>query len=247
MSGSRRDETPDSPPGAPTPGPKQRSDDGKQWGTIVREIAVSVLIVLVIAAILFGISGVWPPLVAVESDSMEPHINTGDLVFIVEADRFVNDGAVEGTGVVPADRANEHGQTAFDRPGDVIIFAPNGDGGETPIIHRAHLWVEEDENWYDRTDENLVGNADSCDDLSSCPAPHAGFITHGDNNAFYDQVQRDNDPVKADWILARAHLRIPWVGHLRLVLSEVLAFSIPAIVGAGHASNTRLKRASPPS
>lgn len=59
-------------------------------GTVayIRDIAGSALAVLLIGALLFGVSGVWPPMVAVESGSMEPHIQTGDLVFVMEEHRF---------------------------------------------------------------------------------------------------------------------------------------------------------------
>ena len=195
--------------------------------SMVRELALSVAIVLVIALILFAASGVWPPLVAVESDSMEPQIMTGDLVFIVEPDRYAATGAIDGTGVVPADIAKTHGHESFDGPGDVIVFAPNGDDDVTPVIHRAHLWVTEGENWYDRADSALIGEADDCDELNNCPAPHDGFITHGDNNQRYDQVQSQSTPVKGDWVIARGHIRVPWVGHVRLWLTELVGVALP--------------------
>lgn len=209
------------------PVPPEEEEPESPWSQVAREVAISVGVVLLIAAILFAASGVWPPLVAVESDSMEPQIMTGDLVFIVEADRFPSDDAIEGTGVVPADRGEEVGHEKFDRPGDVIIFAPNGNGEATPIIHRAQFWVEAEEDWFDRADPELIGSADDCDQLSSCPAPHGGFITHGDNNRFYDQIQEESAPVRSEWIVARASFRVPLVGHLRLVLADLLAFVAP--------------------
>lgn len=199
--------------------------------SIVRELLVSVLVVLLIAAILFGVSGVWPPLVAVESDSMEPNIMTGDLVFVVEADRFAGSGAIDGTGVVPRDVASSTGYERFDRPGDVIIFAPNGDGTATPIIHRAVFWVEPGDNWYNRADPDHVANADDCEELSHCPAPHGGFITLGDNNAHYDQVQEDSGPVQPDWIIARAHRRIPILGRVRLLFEGMFGSLVPLVGG----------------
>lgn len=198
---------------------------------IIRELLISVVVVMLIVAILFGISGVWPPLVAVESDSMETQIMTGDMVFIVEPDRFAHPDAGGDIGVVPADEAETLGYERFDRYGDVIIFAPNGDRDRTPIIHRAHFWVTEGEDWYHRADEDLIRSADNCDELSHCPAPHDGFITHGDNNAFYDQVQDDSAPVKADWVIARAQLRIPVIGRIRLLFDDMFAMAFP---GFGH-------------
>lgn len=41
----------------------------------------------VVAATLFAVSGVWPPMVAVESGSMAPSLRTGDLVVASATDR----------------------------------------------------------------------------------------------------------------------------------------------------------------
>jgi len=161
----------------------------------LRDVVTSVVIVAGIGVLLFAASGVWPPMVAVESGSMEPNMERGDLVFIVDNDRFVPDGAVENageaTGVVPADVAERHDRTKFGGHGDVVVFTPNGNDRQTPIIHRAMFWVEDGENWYDRADQAAIGGAADCEELNHCPAPHAGFITKGDNeltNANYDQT-----------------------------------------------------------
>lgn len=193
--------------------------------SMARDLFLSIAIVLVIAMLLFATTGVWPPLVAVESDSMEEQIMTGDLVIIVEPDRFAHDDAVHGTGVVPAETAEESGYERFDRPGDVIIFAPNGDRGETPIIHRAIFWVDEGEDWIEKADAAHLGGASSCDQITNCPAPNDGFITHGDNNGIYDQVRGDSKPVKPEWVDARAQYRVPWIGNLRLYLGDFFAAS----------------------
>src|SRR6056297_1555314 len=47
---------------------------------LVRDVASSVAIVAVVGLLLFAVSGLWPPLVAVESPSMEPNMHTGDLI-----------------------------------------------------------------------------------------------------------------------------------------------------------------------
>lgn len=187
----------------------------------LREVLATVLTVALVGVLLFAISGVWPPLVAVESGSMEPHMSRGDLVFIVEADRYGGRLAVEGTGVVPADVAAAADYTKFGGPGDVIVYRPNGDGG-TPIIHRARFWVSEGENWYDRADPNAL-RADSCRELRHCPAPHSGFITRGDANRYYDQSNAAgiSAPVRPAWIRGTAEVRIPWLGYVRLGASEL--------------------------
>jgi signal peptidase len=145
---------------------------------------------------------------------MEPHIDTGDLVFVMEEDRFPGPDARHG--VTTADQSDSY--VRFEQSGDVIVYAPDGNTGTTPIIHRAMLWVDDGENWYDRADPDAVGSADSCADLRNCPAPYAGFITKGDNNARYDQVGSAviSDPVKPEWIVGTAELRVPFLGQIRL-------------------------------
>ncbi|WEL16188.1 Signal peptidase I [Halorhabdus sp. SVX81] len=179
----------------------------------------SVLIVVMIGGFLFATSGVWSPVVAVESGSMQPHMDVGDTVFVMEDGRFPGPGSQGESGVVTAHTGRKTGYRTFGGYGDVIVYQPDGNETATPIIHRAMLWVENEENWYDRADSTAIGNADSCAELVNCPAPHAGFITKGDNtvtNSRYDQVIGISDPVKPKWIVGTAEVGVPWLGQLRL-------------------------------
>jgi len=200
------------------------SDDAE--AIFIREFVGSVLVVLVIGMLLFAISGVWPPMVAVKSGSMEPQMERGDLVFVMEEHRFPPKASVGGTGIATHQSGSETGYRRFGNYGDVIIYRKNGDPRATPIIHRARFWVDDGENWYDRADESFV-NGGSCEAIRNCPAPHAGFITKGDNNDQYDQVSGISDPVKPGWVKGTAELRIPWLGHIRLELSELVASPSP--------------------
>jgi signal peptidase len=200
----------------------------------VRETVVSLLIVLAVGFLLFAVSGVWPPLVAVESDSMEPHLHKGDLVLVMEEHRLDPAFATGDTGIVTAETGVEEGYTQFGGPGDVIVYRPYGSESATPIIHRAHLWVEDDEDWYDRADPAYV-QADSCAELTACPAPSEGFITKGDNpvtNDYYDQTRGISTVVKPEWVEGTAVLRIPWLGWIRLAASEFRLPGVPAALGA---------------
>ena len=191
--------------------------------TIARDVLSSVAIVGLVALLLFGVSGIWPPLVAVESGSMEPNMYRGDLIFVVEEERFVSDGAVAGTGIVTREHGQETDYTKFGNPGDVIVFRPNGDPTQTPVIHRAYFWVENNERWVEtKANEELVGDA-TCQEVPNCPAPHAGFITKGDNNPGYDQTGGGaaTTVVKPEWITGKAQYRIPWLGHVRLTIDRL--------------------------
>lgn len=215
-------------PNGPPRGPAGRDDgpDGIRGivhtlrtagGTIgvVREVLSTAALVLLIGGLLFAVSGVWPPMVAIKSGSMEPHMSQGDLVFIVDDERLAADGSVDGTGVVPHDVATETGHQKFGDDGDVIVFRPDNRTNTDPIIHRAKFYVEEGENWYPRADESLV-DADDCEELRNCPAPNEGFITKGDANTYYDQPQEMSGPVDPEWIQGKAMVRIPALGWIRL-------------------------------
>ena len=103
-----------------------------------REILWVAAVVAGIALALFLISGTWPAVVTIESESMVPHMNVGDLVFVVSADRF---GELQ---TWESGRAT--GYMKYEDYGDILIYAPNGaksslipglGGGVHPIIHRA--------------------------------------------------------------------------------------------------------------
>ncbi|WP_049899103.1 S26 family signal peptidase [Natrinema sp. J7-1] len=190
---------------------------------VTRDILSSVAIVAVVGLLLFGVSGIWPPLVAVESGSMEPNMYRGDLIFVADEGRFAGDAAAAGTGVVTLENGQESGYDKFGNPGDVIVYQPNGDPSEVPVIHRARFWVEEGEHWVDtKASEDIVGDA-TCAEVTTCPAEHAGFVTKGDHNDGYDQYGNGiSDIVKPEWVTGKAMFRIPWLGHVRLTFDKLL-------------------------
>jgi signal peptidase len=213
MSGTEPPPVGDDTPPNNTP-PETNSPGVAEYG---KDVFGSAGAVILVGVLLFAVSGVWPPLVAIESPSMEPHIGEGDLVFVMEEHRFSGPSAENG--IVTAHQAEKY--IRFQQPGDVIVYAPDGNEGRTPIIHRAMFRVEEGENWYDRADPDDIGSADSCEELVHCPAPYTGFITKGDNgqtNSNYDQIglSRISDPVKPEWIIGTAELRVPHLGKIRL-------------------------------
>ncbi|WP_342768869.1 S26 family signal peptidase [Halopiger aswanensis] len=160
-------------------------------------------------------------------------MNTGDLVFVVDSDRFAGDDPIDGTGVVTLENGRESGYETFDRPGDVVVFRPDGNDSRTPVIHRAHFWVEEGENWVDTEAESTNLRGTTCDAVAACPAPHGGFVTKGDNNGLYDQVANagaETAVVRPDWIVGKAALRIPWLGRIRLAFESLLSQLIDVAV-----------------
>ncbi|HKM41392.1 MAG TPA: signal peptidase I [Methanocorpusculum sp.] len=180
----------------------------------IRDILIILIIVAIIGAVLFGISGTWPALVAVESGSMIPNMNVGDLIFVVEENRY--------GGYVTAVEAASSGKISFGGYGDVIVYQPNGETGVTPIIHRAITWMNESA----AQQEGFTGDA-----------AHAGYMTKGDNNDLYDQNQNAIfadygriQPVKEEWIIGKALFAIPLIGFVPLHIFETALIVIIILV-----------------
>ena len=180
----------------------------------LQDVFFSIATVLVVALVLFVATGLWPPLVAIESGSMEPNIQQGDLVVVTEPDDPSPGEGREDAGVVTYRTGAETGFRTFGSYGSVVVFDPPARHGP-PIIHRVHFWVEEGENWYDEADERHV-EAESCEELKHCPAPHDGYVTKGDSNPRYDQAAGIVPPVKPAWITGTAEARVPYLGCVRL-------------------------------
>ncbi len=173
---------------------------------LIRDILIVLIIVAVIGAVLFGVSGTWPALVAVESESMVPNMNIGDLVFVVEENRY--------DGFMTAVEAASSGKISFGGYGDVIVYQPNGETGVTPIIHRAITWIN-------ASTAELAGFTGD--------AAHAGYITKGDNNELYDQ-NAGMQPVKDEWIVGKALFAIPLIGLVPLHIFEATLIVIVILI-----------------
>jgi signal peptidase len=111
---------------------------------LVRDIAVSAAIVTIILASLYGYTGVWPPMVVIESSSMMHGsdsqvgvIDTGDLT-LVKAIHDRHDVVTFVEAKNPKDPHN--GFQTYGEYGNVIVYRKNG-LTETPVIHRAIAWI----------------------------------------------------------------------------------------------------------
>ncbi len=121
--------------------PSRKKELLKSALLILRDIGIALLVVLIVFLVLWAYSGVWPPIVVVESGSMqhddyESHvgvIDTGDLVLVQNTN---SPGEIE-TYV----HGKCSGHSTYGDEGDVIIYNERG-GGDKPIIHRALVWLE---------------------------------------------------------------------------------------------------------
>ena len=199
---------------------EDKQSEEEEEHPILREFLVTALQILSVVTILvlipYLISGIWPPYVSVVSGSMEPNIDKGDMILVVENHRYSENDSVNGI-----QTAAKAGNKQFNREGDVILYYPNGDRQETPIIHRAITHADEGENWVRDVDKEYLP-ADSCERVNNCPAQHDGFITLGDNNEAYDQSGGISSPVKTEWVYSKAQYRIPYLGWIRIFLSSMI-------------------------
>jgi len=135
------------PEGGP---PEEGDDEGEEKPKSLREqvilfardIAIAFLVVAIVMGALFTYTRVWPPMVVVESDSMQHSgktssigvIDTGDLV-LVQTVSLASD-------IITYEEGRSQGYETYSNYGDVIIFhSPSSPPDATPIIHRAMVYV----------------------------------------------------------------------------------------------------------
>lgn len=117
---------------------------------LARDILIAVIVMVIIIGGLWGYTGNWPPMVVIESSSMMHGddssvgtIDTGDLV-------LVKDIGNDRNNVKTYVQGKKTGYETYGSYGDVIIFRKNGIS-ETPVIHRAVVWVE-----YNTSGHNII-------------------------------------------------------------------------------------------
>mgnify|MGYP001481673952 FL=1 len=183
--------------------------------SLARDLLWVVVVVGGIALALYLFAGTWPAVVPIESESMVPHMNVGDLVLVVDEDRF--------GGLTTWVEGQQTGHSSFGDYGDVIVYRPNGADSVHPIIHRAMTYV-------DTAAVEESGLAQFYAD------PHGGYITKGDNNPYIDQGNLRIagigliEPVRKEWIVGKALVAVPLVGYLPLHLAEFAVIVVVIIL-----------------
>ena len=111
--------------------------------TFLRDAAVAAAFVALVLLAMFAYTGLWPPLVVVESNSMmhsdDNHssigaIDTGDLVLVKKVDSLSDIETYMDSQV--------SGHKTYGDYGDVVIYKRGGSDASTPIIHRALIYLE---------------------------------------------------------------------------------------------------------
>src|SRR5512136_1059345 len=118
----------------------------KQRGQValfLRDVGIALLLVVLVLVAMFAYTGLWPPIVVVESNSMMhgtdnlSHIgtiDTGDLVLVRKVTKPSDISTfVDGL---------SSGHRTYGDFGDVVIYWRGGSHVGTPIIHRALIYLQ---------------------------------------------------------------------------------------------------------
>lgn len=224
----------------------------------LRDAGIALLFVASILFAMYAYTGLWPPLVVVESNSMMHSeenvsyigvIDTGDLVLVKSVDSAADvETYIDGC---------SSGHRTYGDYGDVVIYKVNGNELTTPIIHRAVIYLEinddgrsfrsESLRYVDDSKWSTSDPTDTWDHLTSVIRIYdygfqsetvsidtdrlveaSGFITKGDHVNDIDQVRvGQNTPVNIDWVVGKARGEIPWFGLLKLWTTDSLKSDAP--------------------
>ena len=108
--------------------------------TLVRELVLAAGMITLLVLAMWAHTGSMPPLVVVESNSMQHDsdgeigtIDAGDLILVHSPD----DNRIITFAEATDPTSDYYGYESLGMEGDVIIYERNGESDSTPIIHRA--------------------------------------------------------------------------------------------------------------
>lgn len=210
--------------------------------TIVHDVVLACIIVVIIVCGIYLYTRTWPPVVVVESGSMQHSmdrsalgvIDTGDIVLVKRVDSERD--------ITPWSVGKLDGHKTYGHYGDVIIYDKNGEGG-TPVIHRAIVFIRHNETeggvhyfdvpewgiFHERTITYYIDDLDLQINYTP-PRGHSGYLTKGDNpvtNRKIDQESGITDAhgspvtqISVDWVIGVARGEVPWFGLIKLNLNN---------------------------
>jgi len=111
---------------------------GKQIG---KDILTAVIIVGSVMGVLYLYCGVWPPLVVVESRSMQHSNNEAYIGVIDTGDIVAVKKPLSTADITTYVKGRSTGYSTYGEFGDVIVYKKYGSDTETPVIHRAILYA----------------------------------------------------------------------------------------------------------
>ncbi len=108
--------------------------------TLVRELVLAAGMITLLVLAMWAHTGSMPPLVVVESNSMQ-HDSNGEIGTIDAGDLILVHSPEDNRVITFAEatdpKSDYYGYESLGMEGDVIIYERNGESDSTPIIHRA--------------------------------------------------------------------------------------------------------------
>ena len=219
---------------------KPQGEDGHY--TIVHDVIVAVVVVMIIVVGIYGYTNTWPPVVVVESGSMQHDIDEGSLGVIDTGDIVMVKKVDSIDDITPWSVGKNKDYKTYGEYGDVIIYDKNGEGG-TPVIHRAIVFIRHNEtvggvHYFDVPEWNIFHERKieyQIEELNfeinyTPPRGHDGYLTKGDNvftNKKIDQESGISDvngrvveQVSIEWVIGVARGEVPWFGLIKLYLTD---------------------------
>jgi len=188
----------------------KKADTDSSVRTTIWSLAWILVPVLLVGGLVLA-TGSVSPFVTITSDSMAPNIEKGETVVVAEQADWVLLAPDNITTAAEARNQSEPTRS-FGSEGDVIFFKP--EGGNISIVHRAQFRVSEGERWVQRIENDPKYKTNhTCESAQFCPAPHDGYITAGDNNPTYDQLD-GYQPVTDEQIIGVVRFRVPLLSAL---------------------------------
>lgn len=210
----------------------------------------AVIIVPMVIGALYLYTGMLRPLSVVESKSMQ-HSNDRSYIGIIDTGDMIIMRSPDKKPIVTYIEGISKKYSKFGSYGDVIIYNREG---KNPVIHRAILWLNYDDiskkwsamalkdcgvNWKSDGGYDDLKGILKIDGLPSFNLghlkgrEHSGYLTKGDNNNYFDQDLIYSDygihpgTVQNSELKAIADVEIPWIGCLKLLVSNKNVDQIP--------------------
>jgi len=122
---------------------EKHKETPREWLLLLlRDLAIFGVIFGIALGALFAYTQVWPPMVVVESKSMQ-HSDTESFIGVIDTGDYVLvQAAPLRAEVVTWVEGRAANYLTYGDFGDVIVFRPPPRPGDTPIIHRAILWLD---------------------------------------------------------------------------------------------------------
>ncbi|MCJ2555563.1 MAG: hypothetical protein LN415_00415 [Candidatus Thermoplasmatota archaeon] len=132
------------------PEDKEKKDRKRKWIRsilfLLRDLGVAALIVGIILLSLFLYTGNWPPMVVVESKSMQ-HSHTESFVGVIDTgDLVLVQNAPSKSDIITYVEGRATGYGTYGEFGDVIIYKQGGNYEAKSIIHRALIRLDWNES-----------------------------------------------------------------------------------------------------